>query len=94
MCDIWKVFNQQSLSFICDVWLNRVLYPYIALVTNSPLHSHYTRTCTNLHISTVSTLNKHNFSYNSTLFWSKCPLGLCSLLKYIFLSKYKVLTKF
>ena len=54
-CDIWKVFNQQSLSFMYDVWHNRVFYPYIALVTNSSLRGHYTCTCINLHISTVCT---------------------------------------
>ena len=62
-----------------DAWLNRVFYPYIALVANSSLHGYYTRMCISLHISTVYTLNKHNFIYKSTLLWNKCSLKLRSL---------------
>ena len=70
-CVIFGKYLTNNRYLLChDVWHNRVFYSYIALVINSFLHAFYTRTCTNLHISTVSTLDKHNFIYNSTLLWN------------------------
>ena len=38
ICNIRKLFNQQSLSLKYDVWHNRMYYTYIALISNNSVY--------------------------------------------------------
>jgi hypothetical protein len=61
ICDVWKVVNLQCLSFMYDLWHKHVNIAFISLMPNTAVHSHYTRTSVNLHVSSITTLDKHNF---------------------------------
>jgi hypothetical protein len=63
ICDVWKVVNLQCFSFMYDLWHKHVIIAFIFLVPNTAVHSHYTRTSVNLHVSSITTLDKHNFVY-------------------------------
>ena len=64
VCDLWKSLNMQMLSFMYDICNNCIVYNFLPCVTNNAVHGHLTHSSTNLHISTVSSLDKHNFIYN------------------------------
>jgi hypothetical protein len=85
-CDEWKVVNLQCLLFMCDLWHKQVIIAFISLVPNTAVHSHYTHTSVNLHVSSITTLDKHNFVYNALLAWNECPAELRKF-KFVFQCK-------
>ena len=91
ICDLWKVLNLQCLSFMYDLWHKHVNIAFISLIPNTAVHTHYTRTSVNLHVSTVTTLDKHNFVYNALLAWNECPDELRTLPKLKFISQCKAI---
>jgi hypothetical protein len=83
-----------KLASICKQPVNEfvaVSYNFLPCVTNNAVHGHVTRSSTNLHITTVSSLDKHNFIYNCSVAWNKCPLSLRNLPKRKFMASYKSL---
>jgi hypothetical protein len=67
-------------------------FPYISLVSNNVVHSHFTRTNVNLHINCITTVDKHNFVYHTLLAWNNCPFEICSLInKFKFIASCKML---
>jgi hypothetical protein len=91
VCDLWKSLNLQMLSFMYDICNNCIVYNFLPCVTNNAVHGHVTRSSTNLHITTVSSLDKHNFIYNCSVAWNKCPLSLRNLPKRKFMASCKSL---
>jgi hypothetical protein len=91
VCDLEKVVNLQCLSFMYDLLHNHINVAFISLMPNTVLHTHYTRTSVNLHVGTVTTLDKHNFVYNALLAWNESPVELRTLPKFKFISQCKVI---
>ena len=85
MCDVWKVYKSQSLSLMHDINNNKESLPFFPVLINSEVHSHNTRSVCNFHINSQTTLDKHNFIYNSLLIWSAYPLNIRNLPKRAFL---------
>jgi hypothetical protein len=90
ICDVWKVCILQNLAFMYDVWHNYISVPFISLETNDVVHSHFTRTSSDLQIELISTIDKHNFVYNAKLNWNDCPVELRDVRpKFKFISQCK-----
>ena len=53
-------------------------------MTNTTVHSHNTSQSTNIHINTVSKIDKCNFVYHFSLIWNACPLRYRQLYKTAF----------
>ena len=88
MCDVWKVYKLQSLSLMHDNSNNKVSLPFLPVLINSEVHSHNTHPSRKFLINSQSTLDKHNFIYNSLLIWNACPLSICNLPKRAFLNLF------
>jgi hypothetical protein len=61
-----------------DIFNNCIVYNFLPCITNNAVHGHVTRSSTNLHITTLSSLDKHSFIYNSVA-WNKCHICLRNL---------------
>ena len=64
-----------------DICYNRIQLPFVDVKLNNMVHSHYTRSNSNLHINELSTVDKRNFVYYSMLNWNACPLNIRNLPK-------------
>ena len=82
--NVYNVYRKQCLSFMFDICNNTLTILHFPLVKNNFIHLHNTRTSTNLHINTVTTLDQHNFIYNCILFWNSLPFNWSVLTKYQF----------
>ena len=82
--NVYNVYRKQCLLFMFDICNNNLTIPHFPLVKNNFIHLHNTRTSTNLHINTVTTLDQHNFIYNCILFWNSLPFNWSVLTKYQF----------
>ncbi len=71
-CNTYDVYKMQCLSFMYDICHNTIYLPYFPMVTNNIVHSHFTRTSCNIHIASISSLEKRNFIYNCMLTWNAC----------------------
>ncbi len=83
--NVWAVYKLQCLSFMYNISNNHITLAFLPLVTNSMIHCHFTRMYTNLHISTISALDRRNFIYNTMLCWNQCPPEIRLLPKPTFL---------
>jgi hypothetical protein len=74
-----------------DLWHKHVNVAFISLMPNTAMHSHYTHTSVNLHVSSITTLDKQNFVYNALLAWNECPAELRTLPKFKFVYQCKAI---
>ena len=56
MHDVWAVYKLQCVSFMYDICNNNVCVPFFPLVLNNTMHCHFTRSATDVHINTLSSL--------------------------------------
>ena len=89
--NIWSVNNLQCLSFMYDLCYNDLQNPSLPLYFNNRhmLHSHHTRSSTNIYKHRVSSLDKRNFIYSGIITWNNCSNDIRSLPKRLFLHECK-----
>lgn len=89
--NVWAVYKLQCLSFMYNICNNHITLAFLPMATNSMVHCHFTRTHTNLHINSISSLDRRNFIYNAMLCWNQCPIEIRLLPKSTFLHECKKL---
>ncbi len=92
--DVMSTYKLQCLLFMYNLNYNVFCLPCFARTINSSVHTHNTRQSTNVHINSVTSIDKRNFVYHSTLFWNACPLYVRLLTRSAFMRycKKSVLT--
>lgn len=90
ICDVNVVYKLQCLSLMHNIWNNRDKYVYINLVTNSSVHGHFTRLTENIHVDSISSLDRRNFIYHCVLLWNSYSLDIRMLPKKRFLAYCKL----
>jgi hypothetical protein len=85
-----KAYKMSCISFMFDLCNNRLpsQLAYFPLVVNNVLHEHNTRTAINIHINSVSAVDRRNFIYHCILLWNNCHIEK-HLSKRAFLCAYK-----
>jgi hypothetical protein len=86
VCDVWKVHKMQSLAFMFDI------ISCFQFEINNLVHGHFTRSSTNVHINTVTSVDKRNFIYYSVLNWNACNVEMRTQSRYNFICSCKLLT--
>ena len=66
-----------------------VSIPFFPLLQNINIHDHNTRSYTNVHINSITALDRRNFMYSCVLKWYDCPYNLRRLTKRAFMKKCK-----
>jgi hypothetical protein len=92
VCDVWMVHKIQSLAFMFDVVTGRTCISCFQFEINNLVHRHFTRSSTNVHINTVSSVDKRNFIYYSVLNWNACSVEMRTQSRYNFICSCKLLT--
>ena len=90
MYNIWDVYKFQSMSIMHDICNNKLNFPFLNIKGNTAVHEHFTKSSSNLHIETVTTIDKHNFVYYSFLKWNACPHNIKCLPRFEFIIAIKM----
>ena len=75
ICNTLAVYKLQSLSFMYDVMHNVIILPHCNLNLNANVHGHHTRSSVNLHIDSITSMERRNFLYRSLLLWNSCDVS-------------------
>jgi hypothetical protein len=67
MNNVFAVFKLQCLSFMYDICNHIIHVSFLSTVSNNMIHIHLTRLSANIHVDTVTSLEKRNFIYNCIL---------------------------
>jgi hypothetical protein len=90
MNNVFAVFKLQCLSFMYDICNHIIHVPFLSIVSNNMIHNHFTRSYANIHVDTVTSLEKRNFIYNCILAWNECPREIRSVSKHAFIQYCKL----
>ena len=89
--NVYDVYKLQCLGFMYNLVNNNIYLPFFPCITNSLIHAHNTRTVSNFHINSLSTLDRRNFVYHSILHWNKTPIEHRTLSKTNFMVASKAI---
>ena len=89
--NVYDVYKLQCLGFMYNLVYNNIYLPFFPCITNSLIHAHNTRTVSNFHINSLSTLDRRNFVYHSILHWNKTPIEHRTLSKTNFMVASKAI---
>jgi Reverse transcriptase (RNA-dependent DNA polymerase) len=92
LCDVWKVHKMQCLTLMFDIVSGRTCVSCLQFKTNNLVHVHNTRSNANVHINSVSSVDKRNFIYYSVLNWNACTVEMRTQSRYNFSRSCKLLT--
>jgi hypothetical protein len=92
VCDVWKVHKMQSLALMFDIVSGRICISCFQFEINNLVHGHFTRSSTNVHINTVTSVDMRNFIYYSVLNWNTCNVEMRTQSRNNFICSCKLLT--
>jgi hypothetical protein len=84
----------QSLAFMFDIVTDRICISCFQFEINNLVHGRFTRSSrpTNVHVNTVSSVDKRNFINYSVLNWNACSVEMRTQSRYNFICSCKLLT--
>ena len=84
-----NVYKLQCMSFMYDLTHNMSHLPHFSFKTNSMIHVHNTRRSNNIHVNTISSLDKRNFKYHCIPNWNSNPKQYRVISKQLFMRNCK-----
>ena len=68
--NVMNVYKLQCISFVFNLTHNMCHLSHFSIETNSMIHVHNTHRSNNIHVNSISSLDKRSFKYHCFLNWN------------------------